>query len=116
MRKTNKIFFVLLIVFIIFSIFSVSFATIDPSTYKPSDIAEADYVDAFNKAGFILGAIRNISAIVSVIILMVIGIKYMIGSVEEKAEYKKSMMPYIIGCVMAVSGTALVSFIYNSVK
>ena len=62
-----------------------------------------------------LGAIRNISAVVSVIVLMVIGFKYILGSVEEKANYKQTMMPYIIGCVMAVAGTTLVTFIYNAV-
>ena len=28
---------------------------------------------------------------------MIIGIKYIIGSVEEKADYKKTMIPYLIG-------------------
>ena len=30
--------------------------------------------------------IRNIAAIAAVIIIMVLGVKYMLGSVEEKAE------------------------------
>ena len=62
----------------------------------------------------ILGAIRNISIVVSVITLMIIGLKYIIGSAEEKANYKETMIPYIIGCILAVSGTTLVSFIYNA--
>lgn len=36
---------------------------------------------------------------VSVLIGIIIGIKYMIGSVEEKAEYKKLLVPYLAGCV-----------------
>ena len=66
--------------------------------------------------GVVLGAIRNISVVVAVITLMIIGFKYILGSVEEKANYKATMMPYIIGCILAVSGTTLVSFIYNSVN
>ena len=62
----------------------------------------------------ILGAIRNISIVVSVITLMIIGLKYIIGSAEEKANYKETMIPYIIGCILAVSGTTIVSFIYNA--
>jgi hypothetical protein len=46
---------------------------------------------------------------------MIIGFKYIIGSVEEKANYKATMLPYIIGCVLAVSGTSIVSFIYNAI-
>lgn len=36
---------------------------------------------------------------VSVLIGVVIGIKYMTGSVEEKAEYKKLLVPYLAGCI-----------------
>ena len=39
----------------------------------------------------------------------------MMGSVEEKASYKQTMIPYVVGAILAVSGTTLVSFIYNSV-
>lgn len=114
MRKTNKIFLILIITFLLINIFSQVFATINPNQYKPSDITEADTKLAFDKVGIILGAVRNISVVVSVIVLMVIGLRYMFGSVEEKADYKKTMMPYIIGCVLAVSGTTIVTFIYNS--
>ena len=37
---------------------------------------------------------------VSVITLVVLGIKYMVGSIEERAEYKKSMIPYLIGAFL----------------
>lgn len=36
---------------------------------------------------------------ITVIIGVVLGIKYMVGSVEEKAEYKKMLIPYLAGCV-----------------
>lgn len=36
---------------------------------------------------------------VTVVVGIVLGIKYMIGSVEEKAEYKKLLLPYVAGCV-----------------
>ena len=32
--------------------------------------------------------------------LAVLGVKYMLGSVEEKAEYKKDLIPYFIGAVL----------------
>ena len=68
-----------------------------------------------NKANILVSSIRVIGVILSVVILIIIGIKYMLGSVEEKANYKATMIPYIIGCVIAVSGTTIVSFIYNAV-
>lgn len=91
--------------------------TIDPDDYNPSidPITTDDTTEVFAKAGVILGAVRNISAVVAVITLMIIGLKYMFGSVEQKANYKATMMPYIIGCVLAVAGTTIVTFIYNAV-
>ena len=102
MKKTINIFLIMAIVVIIMGVFNQVFAVINPNDYQP-------------KASIILGAIRNISVVVSVIILMVIGFKYIIGSVEQKANYKQTMVPYIIGCIMAVAGTTIVSFIYNAV-
>lgn len=116
-HKIKKILFTLIInIFIISNMFSVVFADVSPSDYKPSSITTSEYQTAFTKAGVVLGAIRNVSAVVAVIALMIIGIKYMIGSVEERAEYKKTLIPYVIGCVLVVSITTIVSFIYNAVK
>lgn len=116
MRKINKILLFLLIFFIVVSMFGKVFATIDPANYVPSEITSEDTTIVFSKVGVILGAIRNISVVVSVIALMIIGLKYIFGSVEEKADYKKSMLPYVIGCILAAAGTTIVSFIYNSIN
>lgn len=40
-----------------------------------------------------------VATAVSVLVGIIVGIKYMIGSVEEKAEYKKLLVPYLAGCV-----------------
>lgn len=65
------------------------------------------------KAEIILGVIQTVGTIISVIVLMIIGIKYMIGSVEERSEYKKSMVPYLIGAALLFSGTAIPQIIYK---
>lgn len=114
MRKTKKIFLILIITFLLVNIFNVVFA-INPDTYKPVDPTTDDAVEVVEKVGIILGGIRNISVVVSVIVLMIMGFKYIIGSVEEKANYKSSMLPYLIGCILAVSGTTIVSYIYNAI-
>lgn len=114
MRKTKKIFLILIITFLLVNIFNVVLA-INPDTYKPADPTTDDAVEMVEKVGIILGGIRNVSVVVSVIVLMIMGFKYIIGSVEEKANYKSSMLPYVIGCVLAVSGTTIVSYIYNAI-
>lgn len=63
--------------------------------------------------GKVLGVIRLIGTVLSVAMVMVMGIKFILGSAEEKAEYKQSMKPYLIGAFMLFSGTFLPEIIYK---
>lgn len=68
----------------------------------------------FNGVGeTIIGALKGIGTIVAVAILIVIGIKYMMGSAEEKAEYKKVMIPYLIGAVLIFAAPYIAGAIYK---
>ena len=40
----------------------------------------------------------------------------MMGSASEKAEYKKTMIPYIVGAVLIFAASNLASMIYNWAK
>ena len=68
------------------------------------------------KANVVFGAIRAVGIVASVVILIAIGIKFMLGSAEEKAEYKKTLMPYLIGAIIVFCGTWLPQIIYNLTK
>ena len=48
--------------------------------------------------------------------LLILGIKYMLGSASEKAEYKKSMLPYIIGAFLLFSASIIVNIIASIVQ
>ena len=89
----------------------------DKSTdwWKPTDpdIGESNYI---NKANIITTVIRNIGIVVSVIALMIIGIREMTASAEEKSIIKQSMPGYILGAVMVGAISFLPSLIYNIVK
>lgn len=89
-------------------------ATLNPSEVTPS--AEVDSSDALGLARRVAGWIRNIAVIAAVIIIMVIGVKYILGSVEEKAEYKKTFIPLIIGIILVVAATQVATFIFNVVS
>ena len=65
------------------------------------------------KVSTILGALSMAGSIISVGSLVGIGMKYMSGSVEEKAEYKKSLKPYIIGALMIFGIPNLLSVVYQ---
>ena len=68
------------------------------------------------KAETILGIIQIIGIVISVIMFIVIGIKYMMGSIEERAEYKETLKPYLIGAFLLFSGTTVPQLIYQLTK
>ena len=61
----------------------------------------------------IIGILQAVGIVVSVVVVIVLGIKYMMGSVEEKAEYKKTMMPYLIGAALIFAASAISMMVMN---
>lgn len=57
----------------------------------------------------------SVGSVVSVVMLIILGIKYMIGSTEEKAEYKKTLMPYLIGAGLVFAASSIAQMIYEMV-
>ena len=89
---------------------------INPNDYDPSKnnpLQASDYDKVVKVTKTIINVLRTVGVVVSVVGLMAIGIKYMVGSVEQKAEYKKTMIPYVVGLVIIFTITQLVSLIYN---
>ena len=84
----------------------------DPSTTVTGD-------PGTNTAGIqsignqIVTIISTIGSIVSVVVLVVLGIKYMMGSAEEKAEYKKTLLPYIIGAGLVFAASAIAGIVFG---
>ena len=110
-KKISKIISVIMIIFMIATICLNVYAASTPDTFVNS-ISNVDKFDTFG--GKLVGAIRAVGIIVSVAILIVLGVKYMMGSAEEKAEYKKSMIPYLIGALLVFTASTLTGIIYNT--
>lgn len=85
----------------------------DYNNYKPSSPVGNTQITSI--AGNILGIVRNFGIVIALIALTIIGVKYMLGSIEQKAEYKKSMVPFVIGVIFLAASTTLVKIIYDVV-
>ena len=84
----------------------------DASFYHPGSSSVASGSDKLkDMANIIIGALQIIGTVLSVAVLGIIGIKYMLGSVEERAEYKKSLRPYLIGAIMVFGITNILAII-----
>jgi len=123
MQKTIKVVNILLIVvMVLFSLSSVVMASSDdPVGGIIGEIEKNDGIKAENNGisaigGKIAGILTTIGIVVAVIVLLVLGIKYMVGSAQEKAEYKKTMIPYIIGAVLLLSASGIVRLLFSALK
>ena len=45
--------------------------------------------------------------------MIIIGIKYVMASADEKAEYRERMRPYFIGAVLLFGASNIVKLAYN---
>ena len=65
----------------------------------------------FNLGNVILGIIQYVSIGVASIAAIVLGIKYMYSSPEDKAEIKKKLVPFIIGGILVFGAVQLVKIV-----
>lgn len=85
---------------------------VDPSTFSPK--TGTDATEAVTNFGQnILGIVSTAASVLAVIILIVLGVKYMMGSAEEKAEYKKTLLPYAIGAVFVFGAGLICSILFS---
>lgn len=72
-----------------------------------------EITDAGNE---IFGLVKVAGTICSVAALMLIGIKYMLASTEEKAEYKRTFWVYIVGAILVFAIANLTDIVYEFVS
>ena len=116
MKKLSKIFAVLLIL----AIAMVAFTTVANATagdvaniFQKAEESNVDTGDMTTVAGNIVNIITWVGIIVAIIVLLVLGIKYMMGSAAEKAEYKKTMIPYLVGAILIFGASAITQVVVN---
>lgn len=114
MKKSLKIISTLLVIVMMVACMSVNVFAVNVDTVIDNMVnanTNVDTTKVTNIGKSITEILSTIGIVIAVIVLMVIGIKYMMGSAEEKAEYKKVMIPYIVGMVVLLSASAIVRMI-----
>ncbi|MBQ3145577.1 MAG: TrbC/VirB2 family protein [Clostridia bacterium] len=113
MKKSVKIISMLVIVTMIVTISTTCFAGGTVGGVSIPAGTPGDTTTLAQKAANVVATLRNIAAIAAVVIIAILGIKYMLGSVEEKAEYKKSFMPLIVGIIVVTLALQIAAMIFN---
>ena len=112
MKKISKAVSILLVAFMLISVITPVLAVgPDPSNYQGDNTINTGKIDTLGNQ--IITIVSTIGSIASVIVLIVLGIKYMMGSAEEKAEYKKTLLPYIIGAVLIFAASTIAGVVFN---
>ena len=112
MKKISKALSILLVAFMLISVITPVLAVgPDPSGYQGDNNITTDKIDTLGNQ--IITIVSTIGSIASVVVLIVLGIKYMMGSAEEKAEYKKTLLPYIIGAVLIFAASTIAGVVFN---
>ena len=115
MKKSIKVISTLLLAIMLVASVAGTVLAVDPNTVLNGldgngNVQTSDLTKVGNN---IVTIIQVVGIVIAVIVLLIIGIKSMMGSASEKAEYKKTMIPYIVGAVLIFAGTSLVRVIYS---
>jgi len=60
-----------------------------------------------------VGMLQVVGTVVSVVALIIIGIRYMLSSIEEKAQIKGVIGYYIVGCILVFATTNILAIVYD---
>ena len=116
MKKTMKIVSILMMAIMMLMVATPVFAEVNPGSAIGEVEGNIKYdgnTDFTTKVGKIIGFLQWAGAIAGVLIITILGIKYMMGSLEEKAEYKKSMIPLIVGAVVLIAAPQIAKLIFS---
>ena len=121
MKKVMKILSIVLMAsMLVVSISTISMATSTQSSINPAEIAGGLTGTASSAQGQVtdignqlIGIITTIGVVVAVVVLLILGIKYMMGSASEKAEYKKTMIPYLVGAILIFGASAITKVVVS---
>ncbi len=117
-QTIKRIFTALFVLSFLFSFLSTTFAS---SSSDPFDFTSYDSTtgnsDADKIAQTTMGTAINIIRIVAtgtaIIMLSYMGIKYITAAPNEKAEFKKSAMIYILGAILIFAAGNILGMIVN---
>ena len=110
-KKMVKLVSVVFVALMIISVASSAFALTPNDITSNNNVAGTNEITSIGQN--IVGILQTIGVVISVVVLIVLGIKYMTGSAEEKAEYKKTLLPYLIGALLIFAASVFANMVYE---
>lgn len=113
-RKIIKIVSILVLVLYLLMIFNCSFAVTVTKFSGKENIDQSDEGKAIAKiTSSVLRVIRDAGIAIALVILTVISIKYLLAAPGERADIKQNIITYVIGAMVFLGASGIVSILYN---
>lgn len=117
--KNKKIFISIITLFLILALsINIYAITLDDAKKQMNDANKLDSTQG--KSTGVMAVINDVIGLlqlagtgISVVTITLLGAKYMLYSVEQKAEIKNRAMPVVIGCVILFGAVNLVAIVAN---
>ena len=107
--KTVIIIFLITTICTINGLYNKSYATIGLDNFTGGDSTGSEGIsDALGEA---IGVVQVVAVGVAIIMLVVVGIKYLVSSVSERAEIKKHLVVYVSGAMLIFGASGIVTMI-----
>lgn len=114
MKKAMKVFSVLMIVAMLTMAATPVLGVDFDNATKNLQATNPENVDNMTQlVSKILGFLQWFAIIGGILIITILGIKYMMGSLEEKADYKKNFISLVIGIIVIMGATSIASFLFS---
>lgn len=113
MRKIIYVLTIIILFSMIFDFYSVyaddGVDSIITAMEGTSNAATANGTGVGNVINNVIGIMQVVGSGLSIIVITLLGIKYILASPGEKADVKKSIMPILIGCVLLFGAVNLIA-------
>lgn len=111
-KSTMRVINILLILMLMLSFATQVFAEVpDPKSFTGTTSNGSNKLSSFGN--IILGMVQVVAVAVAVIMLIVLGVKYMSAAPSDKADIKKSATGYILGAVLLFGASGVLGIIKN---
>lgn len=86
---------------------------INPDSFDPNTYSSSDKSTIVKYGNNILGILTIISIIISVITIMIVGLKILVSAPSEKAKYKEHLVPIVVGILFVSSIMTIITVLAN---
>lgn len=112
MHRKTRILSLAIINLFILSFITFSFAgELDPKEIAGDSPDLSGVTDLYTIGGQIIAIIQYIGLGVAIIATLILAMKYMYSSPDDKAEIKRKLIPFIIGGIMVFGAISLVKIV-----